>query len=44
MQKSTVNGVKRTHTETKQSKKFQKKPKQKKQKKTNDGLKYMNER
>ena len=44
MNKSTVNGIKRNHTETKQPKKVEKKQRKNKQKKTNDGLKYMNER
>lgn len=44
MHKSTVNGIKRNTTEPKQSKKVEKKQKKNKQKKTNDGLKYMNER
>lgn len=44
MNKSTVNGIKRNLTETKQPKKVEKKQRKNKQKKTNDGLKYMNER
>lgn len=44
MEKSTINGVKRNHTEAKKSKKVEKKTKKIKTKTTNDGLKYMNER
>lgn len=43
-QKTTANGIKRNHTEAKQSKKGEKKAKKNKQKKFNDGLKYLNER